>query len=161
MESDYAKAPQLKVFGSSGLVSFPHVTREQVSPLLSQLKSGSALDFLPLVVMSELTPVLTDGLVEICNISLNTAMVPSKWKMAWIKPLLKKALANPLDLQNYLLISLLPGCSKIMETLVNRHLSKYLEENNLLDTSKSGFRAFHSTEAALLGVTDALRMYQD
>ena len=50
---------------------------------------------------------------------------------------------------------------KVPEKATNRQLTKHLELNNLLDPSKSGFRANHSTETALIAATDDIRTVLD
>ena len=46
--------------------------------------------------------------------------------------------------------------SKALEWAVLNQLSSFLQQHNLLDRHQSGFRSGHSTETALLAVTDAL-----
>lgn len=58
-------------------------------------------------------------------------------------------------------ISLLPYLAKIIESHVNITLTKYLENNKILDGSQNGFWPRHSTEFALLVVTEHLRAAMD
>ena len=51
-------------------------------------------------------------------------------------------------------ISLLPVLSKVDERLAHRQFVKFLENNNKLSQFQSGNRKHHSTETALLSVTD-------
>ncbi|KAJ8351973.1 hypothetical protein SKAU_G00234490, partial [Synaphobranchus kaupii] len=53
-------------------------------------------------------------------------------------------------------VSLLPFLSKTIERAVLNQRSVFLHQNNLLDPHQSGFRTGHSTETALLAVTEAL-----
>jgi hypothetical protein len=46
-------------------------------------------------------------------------------------------------------INLLPSYEKIIEIIVHKQLSTYLEENNLLYNQQFGFRKARSTETAL------------
>ncbi|KAJ1118565.1 hypothetical protein NDU88_006756, partial [Pleurodeles waltl] len=62
---------------------------------------------------------------------------------------------------NFRPISLLPFPAKVIEKAVNKQLTNFLEDNNLLDPSQSGFRANHSTETALIAVTDDIRTLMD
>ncbi|KAJ1091870.1 hypothetical protein NDU88_004984 [Pleurodeles waltl] len=86
---------------------------------------------------------------------------PLRWKHAEVNALLKKPTADPSDLKNFRPISLLPFPAKVIEKTVNKQLTNFLEDNNLLDPSQSGFRVNHSTETALISVTDDIRTLMD
>ncbi|KAJ8395857.1 hypothetical protein AAFF_G00027400 [Aldrovandia affinis] len=72
-------------------------------------------------------------------------------------PLLKKPSLNSAIISNYRSVSLLPFLSKTLERAVYNQLSTHLLQNDLLDPNQSGFKAGHSTETALLAVTEALQ----
>ena len=59
----------------------------------------------------------------------------------------------------YCPISLLPSISKILEKLIFKQLSKYLNEYKLVYDSQYGLRAGHSTELASIELID--RITQD
>ncbi len=54
--------------------------------------------------------------------------------------------------------ALLPFVAKTLERVVFNQLSLFLSQYNKLDAKQSGFRSGHSTETALLSVTEALRV---
>ena len=56
--------------------------------------------------------------------------------------------------------SLISFLSKTLERVVSNQLSLHLSQNNLLDPNQSGFKKAHSTETALLAVTEALHAAQ-
>ena len=56
---------------------------------------------------------------------------------------------------------MLPILSKIIEKHVANSLLKYLQENNLLYELQSAFRSGHSTETALIRVTDEILFKMD
>ena len=64
-------------------------------------------------------------------------------------------------MNNYRPISLLPIISKIFEKIVQKQLYTYLVNNNLLLDSQHGFREKHSTESAVIELTDYLKIQID
>ena len=83
-------------------------------------------------------------------------VLPISQKSAIITPILKKAGLDPDVAANYRPISNLTFISKVIERIVAGQLTAYLVANNLLPTKQSAYRAHHSTETALLGITSAI-----
>ncbi len=50
---------------------------------------------------------------------------------------------------NYMLISILPFISKVMEKIIHKRVSSFLNENDLLYQHQYGFRKGHSTTDAV------------
>ncbi len=73
-----------------------------------------------------------------------------------VQPLLKKSALDPLDFTDYKPISKLPCISKILKKVVLTQFKYFLAKNDVLDVFQSGFRAGHSTDSALLQVTNDL-----
>ena len=79
-----------------------------------------------------------------------------------MKPLLKKMSLNPEVLKNYRPVSNLTFVSKLIEKTVSSQLISHLENNDLLETFQSSYKPRHSTESALLRVSnDILRAIDD
>ena len=75
-------------------------------------------------------------------------------------PLHKEGVRN--DINNYRLISILPTLSKILEKKhVANSLHKFLRDNNLIYNLQSAFRTGHSTETALIRLTDEILLNMD
>ena len=80
-------------------------------------------------------------------------------KIAEVTPVLKAGDIE--DPSNCRPISLLPILSKVSERLAHGQLTKFLTENEKLSKTQSGNRKLHSTETALLHVTDDFLMAMD
>ncbi len=117
-----------------------------------------SLDPIPTHLLQAISSSVIPALTHIINTSLHTGTFPTAFKQARVSPLLKKPALNPALLENYRLVSLLPFIAKSLERVVFNQLSLFLAQNNILDNNQSGFRSGHSTETALLSVTEALRL---
>eukprot|EP00117_Sycon_ciliatum_P036264 scpid96612/ scgid27322/ Probable RNA-directed DNA polymerase from transposon X-element; Reverse transcriptase len=79
--------------------------------------------------------------------------------MALVRPLYKSG--DPSVPTNYRPVSLLPIVSKLLEKLVQRQLADLIQANNVLPVTQYAFRARHSTEQALVVLTDGLLAAKD
>ncbi len=113
---------------------------------------------IPSHLLQAISPTLLPALTHIINTSLHTGIFPTAFKQARVTPLLKKPTLNTSLLENYRPVSLLPFVAKTLERVVFNQLSLFLSQYSKLDAKQSGFRSGHSTETALLSVTEALRV---
>ena len=93
------------------------------------------------------------------NISVITGIFPTLCKISKVIPIFKKD--NPLLSINYRPISLLPIFSKIFEKLIYSRMYKFLETNKLKYSRQFGFRANHSTNHALISMTETIKSFLD
>ncbi|KAK3570425.1 hypothetical protein QTP86_019297, partial [Hemibagrus guttatus] len=114
------------------------------------------LDPIPSAMLQTISPDLLPFITTVINGSLTSGHVPTVFKKARVIPILKRPALDPSDISNYRPVSLLSFLSKILERVVCNQLSDYLMQNNLHDPNQSGFKATHSTETALLAVTEKL-----
>ncbi len=141
------------------IFSFCPLTEAEVSKLLlSSHPTTCPLDPIPSHLLQAISPTLLPALTHIINTSLLTGIFPTAFKQARVTPLLKKPTLNTSLLENYRPVSLLPFIAKTLKRVVFNQVSLLLSQNKKLDAKQSGFRSGHSTETALLSVTEALRI---
>jgi len=98
-------------------------------------------------------------LIHIYNLSFKTGIVPDLLKVAKVIPIYKKGEKHLPG--NYRPISLLSIFDKILEKLMYRRLSNFLEKNNILYGYQFGFRKNYSTSQAVMEVLDNIYQHCD
>ncbi|XP_076858335.1 uncharacterized protein LOC143512193 isoform X2 [Brachyhypopomus gauderio] len=139
------------------LTSFSPLSAEMVLQLLtSSSPTTCPLDPIPSTLLQTISHELLPFISTIINNSLSSGIVPSSFKAARVVPILKKPNLDATNISNYRPVSLLSFLSKILERAVHNQLSSFLSQNQLQDPNQSGFKPAHSTETALIAVTEKL-----
>ena len=98
------------------LAQFSPVSEKEVHNILKKTAQKTCeLDPLPTSLLYENTDLLLPALTNIINRSLLSGEVPSEFKTAVVKPLLRKASLDPNQMENYRPVSNLSFLSKILE----------------------------------------------
>ena len=137
------------------------MTEEEILTELKNLKRKKAtgLDNLPPGLLKDAAGVIAKPSTFIINLSLETGVVPTEWKIAKVIPIFKSGSMAEID--NYRPISILPTLSKILEKMVQKQLMKHLEFNGFLSEHQFGFRPNRSMELAVTLFTDLIRKEAD
>ena len=105
-------------------------------------------------VWTVLASVISKPLEARFNASFSTE-IPSSFKIANVIPIYKKG--SYTSLSNYRPISLLSVFNKLLEKLMCNRLVNFLKTNKAFFDNQFGFRAGHSTNHAILSITDKIQ----
>ena len=114
---------------------------------------SSPLDVLPISLLKLRLSEIVSIITNIANASFNSGCFPAKLKLGQIT--LKKAGLDATDDCNFRQISNLPTMSKLLERLALSRLQPHFLSSLNYSTLQSAYRSLHSTETALLKVTEA------
>ena len=141
---------------------FKAVTKSEMLKVLTSLNfSKSNGDFsIPKQIFSLIPEKLAGILTSLINQAFETGVFPTSLKIVKVVPIFKNKGSN-LDVNNFRPISLLSNIDKIFEKLVHKRLTSFLLKHNLLFNKQFGFRKSHSTNQALITLTESIRKSLD
>ena len=114
---------------------------------------------MPVRILKLLKNDISQQLSDIFNMSFLSGQFPSVLKIAKVLPIHRKQ--SKVDYANYRPISLLSNIEKIIEKLMYKRLSNFLDINNLVYSLQFGFRQKYSTTHALINLTESIRQILD
>lgn len=126
------------------------VTDSGVVNLLLNLdtKKSSGPDNIPNMFLYRYAEMLAPYLCIIYNYSLSTCTIPNEWKLAKIIPVHKGG--SKADVTNFRPISLTCTVCKLLEHIILKHITTYLENETILSPHQHGFRKGLSTVTQLM-----------
>ena len=137
---------------SAQLASFKILSQKDAKSLIGKSsKKTCRLDPIPTPLVVECLDAPLPVIIGMINLSLQCGTFPDDWKLADVKPKLKKTGAEAL-FSNLLPISNLSFASKLTERAVFAQTHDHLITNKLYPKAQSAYCEFHSTETALLRV---------
>lgn len=142
--------PNRRTIGLSNIV----ITEKEVEDILKILDTTKATgpDLLNPRLLKEACNILKYPLCKLFNLSLETGIFPSNWKIANVTPVFKKD--SPSDYKNYRPISLISVLGKVMERCIYKHIHNYLVEHSIISSHQSGFTPGDSAINQLINITN-------
>ena len=133
------------------------VTPTDIEDAIHNLDSskGPGVDDISPKIIKEGKKELTFHLTNLFNTSIRTGTFPHSHKMAKCVPVFKNNGENT-SINNYRPISIITSIGKLLEKLVAKQFTQYLESNNILCDNQHGFRKNKSVQTALLDFTDTI-----
>ena len=135
--------------------SLEPVTSNEIKLRLEYLDIHKTSPDIPYYLIKIASEELAEPMTYIINNSINKGTVPDLLKISCITPIFKNG--NKTDPANYRPISILPSFNKILERVIYDQLITFLDDHKILNNFQFGFRKKHSTEQAILEITDKLR----
>jgi hypothetical protein len=140
---------------TESMSEFTPVTETEVVRLLKAMPSKSSpLDFIPTSLVKSCSRTFAGIIARLANLSFSHSTFPQKFKTAQVTPLLKKSGLNASDPSSFRPISNLNTISKVLERLVLARIIPHVSASPRFDAVQSAYRKCHSTETALLRITD-------
>ena len=106
------------------------------------------LNNIPVSIIKEIAPIISDTLSEIFNICAVNGVYPDILKLGRVTPIYKKGSHE--DCSNYRPITILPIFNKIFEKLINKRMVSFINTFSILSENQYGYLKNKSTNHALL-----------
>ena len=134
-----------------------NITIEELTRIVMHTKNNSSTgyDAIPYEVLK--FPPVIGVLHKLFQLIFDTSIIPSIWRKSIICPIHKDPTSDKSVPLNYRGISLLSCVSKVYSSFINKRLSGYLENNNILGDEQNGFRSNRSCEDHVFVLNSLIR----
>ena len=135
------------------------ITASEIRASVMNLKNGKSpgIDGIPAEFFKVACDKFLPFLEILFNKLYNKSYFPNDWSISIIIPIPKKGDKNIPD--NYRGISLQPVISKIYTTILNKRLSDWSNENNIIGEEQAGYRKSYSTSDNLFCLQTIVTKY--
>ena len=138
----------------ASLNQFISVSPDDVECIIWRMPTKSCeSDAIPTSLLKEILPAVEPSLAKIINISLEHGIFAASWKVAIIRPLLKKVWLNIIS-HNYRPVSNLVFLSKVLEKVVLEQFTVYCDTHKLILDYQSAYRKNFSIETSIIKVVN-------
>ena len=123
---------------------------EEIYELISGCPNSSSLtpDHIPLSFLKNVAISIVKPLEYLFNLSFMRAEVPSRWKVSYVTPILKKP---PQYLpENYRPVSITSALARLFEKILKKRIEEHLRLNSVISPLQHGFQKGRSTVTAML-----------
>ena len=147
---------RLKNANEKSLLMSP-TKKKDVKDILGTLKTHKSIDpdSIPTRILKSFKNYFSKPISDLINLSFLSGTFPKIIKQTKVVPIFKKG--DQKNCNNYRPISLLPNISKIIEEFIHKRLYDLLENNSCLYLYQFGFRNHHSTNHALITITEKVK----
>ena len=133
----------------------------EIGSLIKQMQDNKSLgpNSIPTSILKLIQNEISIPLSHIFNLSFLSGTHPENLRVSITTPIYKKG--SRLTACNYRPISLLSNLNKILEKLMFSRVYKFLEKYKCIYELQFGFRERHSTNHALINITETIRDASD
>ena len=116
------------------------ITGKEIDNCLGSLKTNKStgLDCISNETLKCGKTILLPYILQIFKRILQLGIYPDEWKVGYINPIYKSG--NKTDASNYREITIMNCLGKLFNTVLNRRLDQYLEDNNIIKEVQIGFQ---------------------
>ena len=159
-ERKYEGNKSFKDFLQSPLLNslvFDLADEMEVLAIICNIKKNKATgpNSIPTQILHTIRNVISKPLTKLINLSFTQGVHPDKLKISKTIPVFKKG--SQLKVSNYRPISLLSNINKIFEKVIFERVYGFLEKFEIIYHHQYGFRKKHSTNHALISITEKIR----
>ena len=142
-------------------MSLTSTTPDDVEVLIGSVKVNKEVgsNSITTKILKDYKSEFSKPLSGIINTSFTTGLFPSTLKEENINPIHKKG--DKLNCNNYQFIFFLSNISKIYEKVMHIRLASFLNKNKALSSFQLGFQNKHSTNHALISLTEMIQSALD